>query len=104
VGRDQCRWCSKIGHYQKDCSEFLKQLNKKDENHITFVNESGENHITFVNESLYLRIMQNLLGGLTQVQLFILSISYWDFVRGGPCKEKKEGLESSTASRLKLKR
>jgi hypothetical protein len=42
VGRDQCKWC-KIGHYQKDCPEFLKHLNRK-----------GEDHITFVDESLYL--------------------------------------------------
>jgi hypothetical protein len=43
VGRDQCRWCRKIGHYQKDCTEFLKHLNRK-----------GEYIITFVDESLYL--------------------------------------------------
>jgi hypothetical protein len=48
--------------------------------------------------------MQNLLGGLIQLQLFMLPIPYRDSVRGGPCKEEKESLESPTASRLKLKR
>jgi hypothetical protein len=43
VGRDQCRWCRKKGHYQQDCPEFLKHLNRK-----------GEDTITFVDESLYL--------------------------------------------------
>jgi hypothetical protein len=40
LGRDQCRWCRKIGYYQKDCLEFLKHLNRKGEDHITFVDES----------------------------------------------------------------
>jgi hypothetical protein len=43
VGRDQCRWCKKKGHNQKDCPEFLKPLHRK-----------GEDIITFVDESLYL--------------------------------------------------
>jgi hypothetical protein len=43
VGRDQCRWCRKKGHYQQDYLEFLKHLNRK-----------GEDIITFVDESLYL--------------------------------------------------
>ena len=34
--------------------------------------------------------MQNLLGGLIQVQLFMLQIHYRDFIRGGPCKEEKD--------------
>ena len=38
-------------------------------------------------------VMQNLLGGLIQVQLFMLQIRYRDFVRGGPCKEEKEKLK-----------
>jgi hypothetical protein len=47
--------------------------------------------------------MQNLLGGLIQVQLFMLQILCNDFIRGGPFEEEKDALESSTASRLKLK-
>jgi molybdopterin converting factor small subunit len=35
----QCKWCFKRGHYQKNCIEFLKHLNKTCEDHITFVNE-----------------------------------------------------------------
>jgi hypothetical protein len=40
MGRDQCRWYMKIGHYQKDCLKFLKYLNRKIEDHIIFVDES----------------------------------------------------------------
>ena len=46
--------------------------------------------------------MQNLLGGLIQVQLFMLQIHYKDFVRGGPCKEEKE-LKLQMGLKLKLK-
>jgi hypothetical protein len=28
VDKDQCKWCKKRGHYQKNCIEFLKHLNK----------------------------------------------------------------------------
>jgi hypothetical protein len=41
--KDQCKWCFKRVHYQKNCIEFLKHLNK-----------TGEDHITFVDESLFL--------------------------------------------------
>jgi hypothetical protein len=40
VDNDQCRWCKKRGHYQKNCIEFLKHLNKQGDNHVTFVDES----------------------------------------------------------------
>jgi hypothetical protein len=40
VNKDQCMWCKKRGHYQKDCIEFLEHLNKQGENHVTFVDES----------------------------------------------------------------
>jgi hypothetical protein len=43
VDKHQCKWCHKYGHYQKDCSEFLKSLLKR-----------GEDTITFIDESLYL--------------------------------------------------
>jgi hypothetical protein len=33
-------WCKKRGHYQKNCIEFLKHLNKQGEDHVTFVDES----------------------------------------------------------------
>jgi hypothetical protein len=29
VDKDQCKWCKKRGHYQKNCTEFLKHLNKQ---------------------------------------------------------------------------
>jgi hypothetical protein len=32
--------CKRIGHYEKDCPDFLKHLNRKGEDHITFVDES----------------------------------------------------------------
>jgi hypothetical protein len=28
VDKDQCMWCKKKDHYQKNCIEFLKHLNK----------------------------------------------------------------------------
>jgi hypothetical protein len=28
VDKNQCKWCKKRGHYQKNCIEFLKHLNK----------------------------------------------------------------------------
>jgi hypothetical protein len=68
------------------------------------LNGKGADIIIFVDKSLYLFKMQNLLGGLIQVQLFMLPIPYRDSIRGGPCKEEKEGLELPTASRQKLKR
>jgi hypothetical protein len=40
VDKDQCKWCKRRGHYQKNCIEFLKQLNKQGEDHITFIDES----------------------------------------------------------------
>ena len=40
VDKDQCKWCKKRGHYQKDCPEFLKNLLKKDKDIITFIDES----------------------------------------------------------------
>jgi hypothetical protein len=48
-------------------------------------------------------VIEDPLGGLIQVQLFMLQILYRDFIRGGPFEEEKEALESPTASRLKLK-
>jgi hypothetical protein len=36
---------------------------------------------------------QNLLGGLTQVQLFMLQILYMDSIRQGLCKEEKDALK-----------
>ena len=43
VDKDQCKWCKKYGHYQKDCPDFLKSLLKR-----------GDDIITFIDESLYL--------------------------------------------------
>jgi hypothetical protein len=40
VDKDQCMWCKKRGHYQKNCIEFLKHLNKQGEDHVTFVDGS----------------------------------------------------------------
>jgi hypothetical protein len=39
VDKDQCKWCKRRDHYQKNCIEFLKHLNKKGEDHVTFVDE-----------------------------------------------------------------
>jgi hypothetical protein len=40
VDKDQCKWCKRRGHYQKNCIEFLKRLNKQGEDHVTFVDKS----------------------------------------------------------------
>ena len=47
--------------------------------------------------------MQNLLGGLIQVQLFMLQIYYRDSIRGGPYKDEKEELKLQIELKLKLK-
>jgi hypothetical protein len=39
VDKDQCMWCKKRGHYQKNCIEFLKHLNKQGEDHVICVDE-----------------------------------------------------------------
>jgi hypothetical protein len=38
--KDQYKWYFKRGHYQKNCIEFLKHLNREGEDHVTFVDES----------------------------------------------------------------
>jgi hypothetical protein len=40
VVNDQCKWCKKRGHYQKNCIEFLKDLNKQGVDYVAFVDES----------------------------------------------------------------
>ena len=39
VEKDQCKWCKKHGHYQRDCLDFLKSLLKRGEDFITFIDE-----------------------------------------------------------------
>jgi hypothetical protein len=48
VDKDQCKWCKKRGHYQKNCIEFLKHMNKQ-----------GEDHVTFIDESLFLSYLES---------------------------------------------
>ena len=43
VDKDTCKHCKKKGHYMKDCVEFLKWMNVR-----------GTDQITFIDESLYL--------------------------------------------------
>jgi hypothetical protein len=40
VEKEQCKWCFKRGHYQKNYIKFLKHLNIEGEDYVTFVNES----------------------------------------------------------------
>jgi hypothetical protein len=40
VNKDQCKWCKRRGHYQKNYIEFLKHMNKQGEDHVTFIDES----------------------------------------------------------------
>ena len=51
----------------------------------------------------YFSVMQNLLGGLIQEQLFMLQIHYRDSIRGGLCKEEKEELKLQIELKLKLR-
>jgi molybdopterin converting factor small subunit len=39
VDKDQCKWCNNRGHYENNCIEFLKHLNKQGDDHVTFVDE-----------------------------------------------------------------
>jgi hypothetical protein len=40
IDGNTCKWCKKEGHYQKNYIEFLKHLNRKGKDYITFVDES----------------------------------------------------------------
>jgi hypothetical protein len=87
VEKDQCLHCKKTGHYKKNYPNFLKMIMaKKCEN---------------INPCMY--DIQNLLGGLTQEQLFMLLILYRDSVRRGLCKEEKDTLKSQMESKQMLK-
>jgi hypothetical protein len=60
----QCKWCINRGHYQKDCIEFLKHLNRE-----------GEDHVTFVDESLFLSYGRSTwwidLGATVHIAIFL---------------------------------
>jgi hypothetical protein len=47
VDKDQCKWCKRRGHYQKNYIKFLKHINKQ-----------GDDHVIFVNESLFLSYLK----------------------------------------------
>ena len=51
----------------------------------------------------YMYNIQNLLGGLTQVQLFMLLILYRDSIRRGLRKEEKDTLKLQMESEQMLK-
>ena len=81
-----------MGYYKKDCPDYLKMIMAK----------KGENIITFImNPCMY--SIRNLLGGLTQVQLFMLLILYRDSVRRRLRKKAKDTLKSQMESEQKLK-
>jgi hypothetical protein len=82
------------GHYKKECPEWLKSV----------MASKGNNIVSFVNESLYTQFSKSkILGGLTQVQRFMLQILYRDSVRPGARKEEKVPLKLQMESKLKLK-
>jgi hypothetical protein len=89
--KDQCKWCFKRGHYQKNCIEFLKHLNRE-----------GEDHVTFVDESLFLSYAKSTWW-IDSGETITLQIICGDSLRGGPFEEEIEALELPTASKLKLK-
>jgi hypothetical protein len=89
--KDQCKWCFKRGHYQKNCIEFFKHLNK-----------TGEDHVTFVDESLLLSYAKYTWWIDSGATIHIAN-SMQGSLRGGPFKEEKEALESLMTPKLKLK-
>jgi hypothetical protein len=64
--------------------------------------KNGEKIIMFImNPCMY--NIQNLIGGLTLVQLSMLLILYRDFVRRGLCDEKKDTLKMQMEYKYMLK-
>jgi hypothetical protein len=65
VEKDQCLYCKKMGHYKKDCPDFLNMIMTK----------KGENIITFVNESLYVQYLKSTWwidsGATVHVAIFL---------------------------------
>ena len=49
VGKNECHYCHKEGHYKQDCPSYLKMIMAK----------NGENVISFVNESLYIKFSKS---------------------------------------------
>jgi hypothetical protein len=62
VDKDQCKWCKKRDHYQKNCIEFLKHVNKQ-----------GEDHVTFVDESLILSYLKSTLWIDSGVTIYVIN-------------------------------
>jgi hypothetical protein len=66
MDKDQCMWCKKRGHYQKNCIEFLKYLNKQGEDHVTFVNEymflSYAKSTYWIDSVTTIHVVNSLLG------------------------------------------
>jgi hypothetical protein len=85
VDKDQCKWCKKRGHYQKNCIEFLKHLNKQ-----------GEDHVTFVDESLFLSYTKSTWWIDSGATIHVANFCR-DSIRGGLFEEEKEALESPMA-------
>jgi hypothetical protein len=91
VDKDQCKWCKRRGHYQKNCIEFLKYLNKQ-----------GDDYVTFVDEFLFLSYSKSTWWIDSGATIHVANF-YRDSIRDRPFKEEKEALESPTVSRLELK-
>jgi hypothetical protein len=55
-----------VGHYQKNCIEFLKHLNKQGEDHVTFVDESlflsYSKFTWWINSSATIHVANSLQG------------------------------------------
>jgi hypothetical protein len=70
VNKDQCLYCKKEGHYNKDCPEFLKMIMAK----------KCENIIMFINESLYVQYSKSTWwidsGATVHVATFFIGITF----------------------------
>jgi hypothetical protein len=91
VDKDQCKWCKKRCHYQKNCIEFLKHLNKQ-----------GEDHVMFVDEFLFLSYAKSTWWIDSDVTIHVANSLQGVHMRM-TIRRRERSIRVTMASRLKLK-